>query len=154
MSWVLDGPWQRREVVWPSVRVIAGLIGIWVAYVGCSGTLEGEKQSWWLAIGGIALIVSLTGVAGWVRVGLRNLRHLEKLMLGTARAQFAGAAAAISADEHRAHEGETTALVALSGAGAAGGTLVHRADCLLVAGKPVQTVSSGTRLESCGMCAR
>jgi hypothetical protein len=149
MTFVLDGPWQRREVVWPSVRMIAGLIGIWVAYFGCSGTLDDAKQSWWLAIGGIALIVSLSGVAGWIRVGLGNLRHLEKLMLGTARAQFAGAAAAISADTQRVHEADSSALVSLPGA-----TLVHRADCLLVAGKSVQPVSSGSRLDKCGMCQR
>ena len=148
MSWVLDGPWQRREVVWPSVRLFAGLLGIWVAYFGCSGTLDDAKQSWWLAIGGIALIVSLSGVAGWIRVGLGNLRHLERLMLGTARAQFAGAAAAISADTQRAHDADSSALVTVSGA-----TLVHRADCLLVVGKSVHAVSSGdTRLETCGMC--
>jgi hypothetical protein len=151
MSWVLDGPWQRREVVWPSARLGAGLIGIWVAYVGCSGTLDADKQSWWLAIGGLALVVSLSGVAGWIRVGLRNLRHLEKLMLGTARAQFAGAAAAISADARRAQQADSSALVALSAA--TGATLVHRADCLLVAGKAVRPVSSGeTALSTCGMC--
>jgi hypothetical protein len=147
MSWVLDGPWQRREVVWPSARIAVGLIGIWVAYVGASGTLNWTDQSWWVAIGSIALIVSLSGVAGWIKVGLRNVRHLEKLMLGTARVQFAGAAAAISADARRAHQADTSALVVLAGA-----TLVHRADCLLVTGKPVQGVSSSPGLETCGMC--
>jgi fructose-1-phosphate kinase PfkB-like protein len=105
-----------------------------------------------MAVGSIALIVSLSGVAGWIRVGLRNLRHLERLMLGTARAQFAGAAAAISADTDSAQEADSSALVVLSQS-RAGATLVHRADCLLVAGKAVRAVSSGdAALEACGMC--
>ncbi|GAA0607653.1 hypothetical protein GCM10009547_06970 [Sporichthya brevicatena] len=145
MSWVLDGPWQRREVVWPSVRIGAGLLGIWVAYFGCSGTLEWTDQTVWMAVGSIALIVSLSGVAGWIRVGLRNLRHLERLMLGTARAQFAGAAGAIRADV--AAESRSSALVTVPGT-----TLVHRADCLLVAGKAVAAAPSQAGLDQCGMC--
>lgn len=151
MTWVLDGPWQRREVVWPSARIFAGLIGLIVAYWGCSGTLDWTKQSWWVAIGSIALIVSMTGVAGFIKVGLRNLRHLERLMLGTARAQFAGAASAISADVRSAEQAGAAALVTVSGA-----NLFHRADCLLITGKAVSGVNRedalAARLETCGMC--
>jgi hypothetical protein len=153
MNWVLNGPWQRREVVWPSSRIFVGLIGIVLAYWGCSGTLDWTKQSWWVAIGSIALIVSMSGVAGFIKVGLRNLRHLQRLLLGTARAQFAGAAIAISADVRSAEAAGSSALVTVAGA-----TVVHRADCLLVIGKAVSGVSHedalAARLETCGMCGQ
>ena len=153
---MLDGPWQRREVVWPGVRIFAGLLGNLITWYGCSGTLDWNKQSWWVAIGSIALIVSLSGVAGVVRVGLRNLRHLERLLLGAARAQFAGAASAISADVARAEHLGAAALVTLPRAGGSGTSLFHRADCLLVSGKGVAGVNRedalAARLQPCGMC--
>jgi hypothetical protein len=102
-----------------------------------------------MAIGAIALIISLTGVAGWIKVGLRNLRRLERLMLGTARAQFAGAASASRRDALAAER--SVGLVTVSGT-----SLFHRGDCLLVSGKSLTTTSREAalagRLETCGMC--
>ena len=145
---MLDGPWRRREVVWPSVRIAIGPIGILVAWYGSSDTLDWTEQSWWVAVASIALIVSLSGVAGWMKVGLRNVRHLERLMLGAARVQFAGAAVHIAADIANAQRHGRASLVTVAGT-----TLVHRADCLLVTGKTVDAANpANSRHEACGMC--
>lgn len=149
--WVFNGPWQRREAAWPAARIVAGAALIGIAWYGCSGTLGWEEQSTWIAVGAIGLIVALSGVAGWIRVGLRNVRRLERLLVGSAHEHLIGG---------RAIPGQDAQIIDITtGRGVlitARGSTFHRRDCLLLAGKPVvehgRDDATRAGLSACGMC--
>lgn len=145
--WVLDGPWDRRALRLSVLRLALGPIGLFIAWYGASGSKDWKDQQVWMAIGVIALVVAITGVTGWLRTGLRNVRHFERLLLASAGEQVA----ATYARGVVATDASSDDVVVITGT-----TQFHRPECLLTAGKTVASLSpaeaAGGHLDACGMC--
>lgn len=145
--WVLDGPWDRGALRLSALRLLVGPIGIEIAWYGASGSKDWKHQQIWMAVGVIAVVIAITGVTGWLRTGLRNVRHFERLLLGSAGEQVTNAFA-----------GDVVAAQPTSGdvVVIAGTMEFHTPGCLLTADRSLQHLNraeaSGGQLYACGMC--
>lgn len=146
-EWVLDGPWDRHALRLSVLRLAVGPIGLGIAWYGASGSRDWRDQQVWIAIGVFAVVIALTGVTGWLRAGLRNVRHFERLLLARAAEQVA--ATQVRTAVHGDASSDMVVVVT-------GTTQFHIPGCLLIAGKRVQHVApaeaTDARLDACGMC--
>lgn len=151
-DWVLDGPWNRSDLTALSARVLLAGVGLLVAWIGCSGTVEWTNQQAWTAGAIGALVVLLTGASAWLQCGLRNLRDAEREMLAVVQVREAGPQAPSRAPVAAASNGHPDVPFVT----AEGMTLYHRPSCLLVRAKALRPVTESETqvraLTPCRMC--
>jgi hypothetical protein len=144
-TWTLGGPWQRRELMFAVPGVAVGPVGLLVSWLGARSTRNWAEQDGWIAVGTLCLAISLAAAASWVRVGLRNMRTLQRTLVRGARTHLSALSVAVAPEQA---DGRLVT--------AAGLTLFHRPDCLLVNGKSVHSIAPGTEgsgdRTACRMC--
>lgn len=140
------GPWHARHGFVLTAGSALGLAAVVVAWFGASGEATTSRQLIWVAIGAAGIAVSGAANAVWLLAGRRAV--------GVRR--VAGVVdPARSLSRERADRAGSVEL----GLVVAGGSMTHyhRPDCVLVAGKPVQTGTAGELAEAgrtpCGVCA-
>jgi hypothetical protein len=135
-----SGLWLLGDLVKVVLRSTLGLVGIFAAWFGCSGTIVFRDNLIWIAAGVAATIFGLSGPVSWL---IRGIAGVKRAAADIARAARAEEAALLVARPHEDSAGDFVS--------AAGMRRYHLPDCELVAGKPVQRVS-GANLLPCGMC--
>lgn len=153
--------------------VVAGLLCIFVGWVGTSRTVLVAGQIPYLVSGGL-LGLGLVFIGGflyfghWVAVMARENREsaaADRRDLAALRESISDLAAAIRDTAASPTPVETAALppgTALPAAGlrahpsalvaTSSGTMAHRADCAAVAGRPVRRVTPSDGLKPCAIC--
>jgi hypothetical protein len=147
------GPWQQADLVGMTARLATGLMGVLVAWIGCSATVSWAAQQAWTAVGIGAVVLSLTGVVGWLQAGMGNLHALEADVFAELRSHVGLPEndAVAAAPAPRPHVVQPTATV-VSGPGM---TLFHRPDCLFVQDKETSESSrtdAAVSLQPCVVC--
>jgi hypothetical protein len=136
-----DQPWTLSDfrTSFFATAIGGGLLAL--AWWQASGTGDLDDQATWSALGVLATVVLVVGFFSWVWSGRRAVR-------GRRRALFDELLATELPADSTA-ELATADLVAI-----AGSKRYHRADCLLVAGKPVRRVAATRRAtrRPCEMC--
>ncbi len=141
-----ESPWRVRDAVRLTVCAGLGLLGLFICWVGGSGTPEFRRQAVWLALG--VLVCALSGAAGvgWLLRGLRTV-HRERREVYALIARRQESFASESGWDDTDHAWVV----------GRGMTRYHRPDCAVVSGKPVETVgaaqASQRGLRACGMCS-
>jgi hypothetical protein len=145
-----DGPepWARRDAVLPGLLMLAGVIVLVIGWLGISDAVALERQTRWLAVSIVGLIVGGLGMVLWLLAGLTRVNRLRHAVVAAAERRVALAARAAAApDAHAAPAGFGVA---------AGMRRYHRSDCLMLQGKtattgePADLAKSG--LTPCGVC--
>ncbi|MCU1691101.1 MAG: hypothetical protein JWM64_192 [Frankiales bacterium] len=137
-------PWRPVDAVVLVVLLGLALLCDAVAYLGVSGTADVQVQLRWLAGGVAALVLSVSGVCGWLITGLREVRLAQRAVVPL-RVVVAPPAATTVATQAGA---DLVAAPAM--------TRYHLSSCALVAGKSASPAPLPAHLEAgrrpCGVC--
>jgi hypothetical protein len=140
-----DSPWRVADAQRVGVRLAIGLAGIVVAWAGASGTVTWRNQLIWTAVAAGGVVIAAAGGALWLLSGFGAVKVEQRDLKQKLYAR-------LSPEPGR--EIRTTAPGAFLWA--PGMTRFHRADCELIAGKPVQSLTAEDcrrrELYPCGMC--
>jgi hypothetical protein len=148
-----DGPepWTRRDALLPGLFIAFGLVLLVVGWFGISDAVALERQTRWLALGIGGLIVGGLGMVVWLLGGMITITQLR-------RAVYAEIDRRVSAAERATAGGatEATAEVTVGFATAPGMRRYHRAECLMLQGKPATFAEEEALTEAglapCGVC--
>jgi hypothetical protein len=140
-----DSPWRVADAQRVGVRLAIGLAGIVVAWAGASGTLTWRNQLIWTAVAAGAVLIAAGGAALWLLSGFGAIkveqRDLKQKLYATLSPESAG-------EIRTTDPGDFL--------WAPGMTRFHGANCELIVGKPVQSLTSEDcrrrELYPCGMC--
>jgi hypothetical protein len=130
--------------------LIIGLAGVVlaVAWYGCSETAGWQVQVRWIGLGVLACAVNALGCLCWLALGIRSLRQARVWTAAELHRRGLAAPRAVSSVGAPAGDGWVTS---------ARMRRYHRAQCPLVAGKPVDAVTGDAATERgltvCGICA-
>ena len=135
------------------LALATGLVGVLIAWIGCSATVSWAAQQAWAAVGIGAVVLSLTGVVGWLQAGMGNLHALKADVFAElhSHASVSEPDAVAVAAAPRPHVVQPIATV-VSGPGM---TLFHRLDCLFVQDKATTESSrseAAASLQPCVVC--
>ncbi|WP_156869966.1 hypothetical protein [Sporichthya polymorpha] len=138
-----DALWTRADLVVTVVLLAAGVLLVVLAWFGASDTTDWDSQMSWTALAMIGVVVACAGVGGWLYRGFARVRvEARAVRRSVGRRIAARTAPAAGADDAVDRRRVTVAGMAHH----------HRADCLLVRGKPV-VAADETLLKPCGVCA-
>jgi hypothetical protein len=153
-SWVLDGPWEQGELIALAGRITVGLVGLLVAWIGCSGTLSWPAQQGWTVVGVGAVALSMTGVVMWIQTGLRAVQDAKREVFAATRERFR--LDDVPAAEPIAALPPIALVVGAELVTGSGMTLYHRPECLLVVGKATSSITrcaaDAAALDACRVC--
>jgi hypothetical protein len=144
-STALEGtPWKVGDVVRLATRQALALIGLVIAWVGCSGSLDFRDQAAWTAGAVLALVVGASGGVAWVLSGLGCVGRERRLVGARIRELY------LTTPEPLVQVASKRRLVTGTGM-----LRYHRDDCDVVRGKhvrPVRLDTSDSDLKPCQMC--
>jgi hypothetical protein len=144
-------PWARRDALLPGLFIVIGLVLLVVGWFGISDAVALERQTRWLALGIIGLIVGGMGMVVWLLAAMIRISQLR-------RAVYAEIDRRVSAAERAAVAGVAapTAEVAVGFGVAPGMRHYHGADCLMLQGKKATFAAESdlakAGLQACGVC--
>lgn len=144
-----NSPWIKRDFAKLLFWQLAGLVGIVITWIGCSGALGFRDQGIWTAFAVLAAAIAASGGAAWLLTGLAAVSRERRLL----RTDIA----ALYGFTDRATAASDTAELALTGFVTADGMRrYHRPSCDVVRGKTVRAArvsgSDADDLQPCGMC--
>jgi len=143
-------PWARRDALLPGLFIAVGLVLLVVGWFGISDAVALERQTRWLAVGIVGLIVGGLGMVVWLLAAMIRISQLR-------RAVYAEIDRRVTAAERRAEAAPTpTAELAVGFATAPGMRRYHRVTCLMLAGKKATAAAEAdltkAGLAPCGVC--
>lgn len=154
-SWVLDGPWEQGDLIALGGRLTVGVVGLLVAWIGCSGTLSWPAQQGWTVVGVGAVALAMTGVVMWIQAGLRTIQDAKREVFAATREWFRFDD--VPAAEPMASSPPISLVVGADLVTGSGMTLYHRPECLLVVGKATTGVTrcaaEAAALDACRVCS-
>ena len=136
-------PWRRSHTYLPLALSLVGAVLLAICWVGVSGELAWREQIGWLVGAMFATGLVVIGGALYLLIGLREVRRAIR-HLKAERVRVYGLDAL------------TPAAAAVTGwVRAPGMTRRHRADCLLMRGKPADPLTDAelAGLAACGVCS-
>jgi hypothetical protein len=141
-------PWTRRDAVLPGLLMLAGVVVLFIGWLGISDAVALNRQTRWLAVSIVGLIVGGLGMVLWLLAGLATVTRLRRAVLAEANRR---------ADSTARRTAPRTTVATAEGYGVAEGMRrYHRADCLMLQGKqatmgePAAFAEAG--LTPCGVC--
>jgi hypothetical protein len=152
----IEGPWATQDAISLAGYLAVGAVGLLVAWIGCSGTVRWNNQQAWTALAVGSVVLSLIGIAGWLRTGVQKLRT-ERL---TIVAQLPhGEVAERRLPEPEAVVWATDSLTELPGRAPVvvgeGMTIFHRPTCVFAEGKALRRLrrdQAVASLQACPVC--
>jgi hypothetical protein len=138
-------PWVRRDVVVPGLLMLLGVVVLVIGWLGISDAVALDRQTRWMAVSIIGLIIGGLGMVLWLLAGLTRVNRLRHVVVAAADRRVTRAATPAAAQQ-----------TAGGFATAPGMHRFHRTECLMLAGKqatggePTEFTAAG--LEPCGVC--
>lgn len=150
-----SGPWPLAALGRVTTLWLAAAIVLSVATAGARTESDPANGGLWILLGMLSGLLAGTGSTFWLLAGFRSVRARQQATM--ARIACLLPEETLSGAESEAHtillagafEPATAVLVRVPQ-----GTLYHRSDCLMVAGKTqVPVAHADPSLEPCGVCA-
>ena len=144
-------PWEAHHLLRACVTLGVSAIGLMIAWWGASGTAKLSSELAWMNLGVAGLVVFGATLAMWLLAGRRALGQRQAAMRVSLEATVAKREGRPDTDSSAKAAAGADALV-----WANGGTLYHRADCQLVAGKVLRSATlhahDRARRKACQIC--
>lgn len=149
---LVEGPWELPHLASLSSRLAVASLGLVVSWIGSSGTTSWNAQQAWTAVGIGSVVLGMTGIVGWLRAGVAELRAFKVEQLSRRQLHRVVDAGYEPAAGRGRASGADDGVITGNGM-----TRYHRATCLFVAGKPTKQLhrsdARGAGLEPCAVCA-